>query len=104
MTLIGYVTSNVNNLSSPSCYEGPDEIIIGNGIGLHITHVGFIPFPSPSSSSFSLFDVLCIPSIWKDLIFISKFNEQNKTSIELFPDFFPCEGSEHGGESSLKPE
>lgn len=62
--------------------------MIGNGKGLHITHVGSTHLSSPSSHHFSLFDVLWVPSISKDLISISKFNKQNNTSIELFPDFF----------------
>ncbi|XP_021825724.1 uncharacterized protein LOC110766666 [Prunus avium] len=35
-----HVTSKVTNLSGVSTYDGPDEIIIGNGSGLGITHVG----------------------------------------------------------------
>ncbi|KAI5328775.1 hypothetical protein L3X38_028172 [Prunus dulcis] len=83
-----HVTSNVNTLSGASPYDGPDEIIIGNGSGLGITHVGSTTVPSSSSQSFTLSNVLCVPSMQKDIISISKFNKQNNTSIELFPDFF----------------
>ncbi|KAI5336426.1 hypothetical protein L3X38_015693 [Prunus dulcis] len=49
-----HVTSNVNTLSGASPYDGPDEIIIGNGSGLGITHVGSTTVPSSSSQSFTL--------------------------------------------------
>ncbi|CAL2247311.1 unnamed protein product [Prunus armeniaca] len=54
-----HVTSNVNTLSGASPYDGPDEIIIGNGSGLGITHVGSTTIPSSSSQSFTLSNVLC---------------------------------------------
>ncbi|CAL2238106.1 unnamed protein product [Prunus armeniaca] len=83
-----HVTSKVTNLSDVSTYAGPDEIIIGNGSGLGITHVGSSSLTTPFSKTFALSNVLCVPSIKQDIISISKFNKQNNTSIELFPDFF----------------
>ena len=47
-----HVTSNVNNMPGASPYDGPDEIIIGNGLGLGITHVGSTSLPLTSSQSF----------------------------------------------------
>lgn len=54
-----HVTSNMSNLSLHQPYEGPDDIQIGDGSGLKITHTGSVYFPS----SFNLSNVLCVPSI-----------------------------------------
>lgn len=99
-----HVTSDPSNLLSSTTYDGLDDIIIGNGKGLRITHTGSTPLPSISVTHFHLNDVLCVPSIHKDLISIAKFNKQNHTSIELFPSFFSCQGSKHGGGITSRPE
>ena len=78
-----HVTSQLSNLSLPQSYEGPDDIVIGDGSGLQITHIG-----SMYLSPFTLNDVLCVPSIHKNLIFVPKFFRSNKTSIEFFPSYF----------------
>ena len=33
-----HVTADLNNLILHAPYDGPDDIVIGDGIGLHITH------------------------------------------------------------------
>ena len=83
-----HVTSDSRNIPYSTSYDGPDKIIIGNGKGLNITHIGSTSLPSSLTSPFRLRDVLCVPSISRNLISIAKFNKQNSTSIELFPDFF----------------
>ena len=35
------VTSDLQNMSLHSEYHGSDDIMIGNGTSLHITHTGF---------------------------------------------------------------
>ena len=35
------VTSDLQNMSLHSEYDGSDDIVIGNGTSLHITHTGF---------------------------------------------------------------
>ncbi|CAN0912741.1 hypothetical protein LINGRAPRIM_LOCUS504 [Linum grandiflorum] len=35
-----HVTSDLGNLSLFSDYNGPTEIVIGDGTSLHITHIG----------------------------------------------------------------
>lgn len=81
-------SSASHHVTSSTAHDGPYVIIIGIGKGLRITHTGSTPLPSPFVTQFHLNDVLCVPSIHKDLISIAKFNKQNHTSIELFPDFF----------------
>lgn len=57
-----HMTSNINNLSIGREYEGTNEIIIGDGTGLLITHISSTSI-SFNSISFSLSDTLSVPSI-----------------------------------------
>ena len=50
------------NLSFHTPYDGPNDIMIGNGIGLPITHIGSKILFS-SSNSFKLNNVLCVLTI-----------------------------------------
>jgi hypothetical protein len=79
-----HVTADLNNLSLHSEYDGSDDIMIGDGTGLQITHTGSTKLPS-SSKSFLLSDVLCVPRMQKNLISVSKFCKANHVSIEFFP-------------------
>jgi len=82
-----HVTDDLNNLSLTSAYEGSDAIVIGDGTGLQITHAGHATLPTPSKD-FALFNVLCVPSIKKNLLSVSQFCKTNNTSIEFFPAYF----------------
>ncbi|GAB2296184.1 hypothetical protein Dimus_038408 [Dionaea muscipula] len=53
-----HVTSDLDNLSLHQPYEGPDDIVIGDGTGLPITHTGLTSLFSPTHT-FKLSDVLC---------------------------------------------
>jgi len=54
---------------------------------LQITHAGHATLPTPSKD-FALFNVLCVPSIKKNLLSVSQFCKTNNTSIEFFPAYF----------------
>ena len=82
-----HVTDELRNLSLTSPYEGSDAIVIGDGTGLNITHTGNTTLTTPSTK-FNLSNVLCVPSIKKNLLSVSKFCKTNKTSIEFFPSCF----------------
>ncbi|RVW15536.1 Retrovirus-related Pol polyprotein from transposon RE2 [Vitis vinifera] len=45
-----HVTSNLTNLSHHQPYEGPDDILLGDGSSLEITHTGSSKLPTPSKS------------------------------------------------------
>ncbi|KAM1351258.1 hypothetical protein ACFX13_005197 [Malus domestica] len=83
-----HVTSDSKNIPDSTTYDGPDQIVIGNRTGLSITHVGSTSLSSSSTTPFHLNDVMCVPSISRNIISIAKFNRQNATSIEFFPDSF----------------
>ena len=77
-----HVTSDLGNLSLHTPYDGFDDIMIGYGTSLSITHTSSKTLTSPSNS-FKLNCVLSVPSMQKNLIYVSKFCHQNNTSIEF---------------------
>lgn len=77
----------MNNLSLQEPYEGLDDIIIGDGTGLHITHTGNSTL-STSSNSFLLNNVLCVSTMQQNLVYVSQFCKTNNTSIEFDPSSF----------------
>ena len=82
-----HITADLQNLSLHNPYGGDEDIIIGDGKGLPITHTGFTTLNS-DSNTFTLDDVLCAPHIKRNLISVSQFCKHNNTSIEFFPDSF----------------
>ena len=71
-----HVTSDLQNMSLHSEHDDSDDIVIGNGTSLHITHTGFtklFSFYSNFSQPFTLSKVLCVPSMKKNLVSVSKF-------------------------------
>uniref|UniRef100_A0A2N9I9W7 Integrase catalytic domain-containing protein n=1 Tax=Fagus sylvatica TaxID=28930 RepID=A0A2N9I9W7_FAGSY len=81
------ITSELQNMSMHSEYEGPDEVVIGDGTGLNVTHVGSTHLSTPSKT-FALTDLLCVPSINRNLISVHKFTSSNNCSVEFNPFFF----------------
>ncbi|KAL5854318.1 hypothetical protein ACOSQ4_004120 [Xanthoceras sorbifolium] len=82
-----HMTSDLQNLSIHSEYGGPEDIMVGDGQTIPITHTGCTTLKT-SDKSFPLPRVLCSPHISHNLIFVSKFCTHNKTSIEFFPNYF----------------
>ena len=79
-----HVTSQFFDVSLHQPYEGLDDIVIGDGLGLKITHTSSMCL----SPSFNLLNVLCVPTIKQNLIFVSQFCCTNNTSIDFFPSHF----------------
>ena len=65
-----HVTTDIENLSLHKPYDGTDDIVMGDGIGLSITHNGSTTL-STLTQTFSLPNVLCVPSTKRNLISIS---------------------------------
>ena len=82
-----HIPSDLGNLSLHTPYGGPNDIIIGDGMGLFITHTGS-KTPSSPYNYFKLNHVLCVHSMKKNLISISKFCHQNNTFIKFSPSSF----------------
>ena len=81
------ITSDLANLSIHSEYEGQDEVVLGDGTGLQIAHIGSTTLSSPSHS-LMLKETLHVPLINKNLISVHKFTHDNNVTIEFHPFFY----------------
>ncbi|KAF3671321.1 putative U-box domain-containing protein 9-like [Capsicum annuum] len=79
-----HVTVKPHNLEE---YTGTEEISMGDGKIIPITHTGSTRIQA-SKSAFKFADTLCAPLIKKNLISVAKFCQDNLTSIEFFPYTF----------------
>ncbi|KAK4477741.1 hypothetical protein RD792_017002 [Penstemon davidsonii] len=82
-----HVTNDLQNLALHSNYDGNEDLQIGDGKNLAITHTGSTSLPS-SSSSFLLNDVLYVPSMKKNLVSVYKLCCTNNVSVEFSPFSF----------------
>lgn len=80
-----HLTNILQNLNLGREYSGNQLLYVGNGQGLHITHIGYTYLPTSCDSFPHLQDILCIPHLTKNLISISKLLEDNNLVIELLP-------------------
>ena len=72
-----HVTSNLNHLSFPKPYQGQDQITVGNGRNLPITHLGNASISLPHSI-LHLNNVLRVFSIASNLASVHKICYDNK--------------------------
>jgi hypothetical protein len=68
-------------------YPGNDQIKIGNGQGLPITHTGSVSLSTPSSS-FCLNNVLHVPTACANLLSVSQFAKDNSVFFEFYFNYF----------------
>ncbi|KAH9695792.1 Fe2OG dioxygenase domain-containing protein [Citrus sinensis] len=84
-----HLTNNVANMNIREELRGSDQLIIGNGQGLPITHIGdaFLTFKSSNTKhhhpQIALKDILLVPSITKNLLSISKLTSDNHLYVEF---------------------
>ncbi|KAF3665755.1 putative U-box domain-containing protein 9-like [Capsicum annuum] len=79
-----HLTANSQNLQRPDDYTGTDDITMGNGNKIPITHTGHVQI-NASNKKFHLSNNLCALEIKCNLISVSQFCNDNLTSIEFFP-------------------
>ncbi|XP_010264130.1 PREDICTED: uncharacterized protein LOC104602215 [Nelumbo nucifera] len=82
-----HITSNLDNLQIQSDYCGFDQVKIGNGTGLEIKNIGS-SIISHNDHKFYLEDIYHVPSITKNLFFVSKFTKDNNVVFEFHPSHF----------------
>jgi hypothetical protein len=85
------ITGDLSNLSVHSEYDGTDEIILGDGSGLAVSHIGSLNLQS-THQNFILRDTLYVPNLRKNLIFVHHFTKQNNVFVELHPFYFFVKG------------
>ena len=89
-----HLTNNMANMHIREQFSGSDQLIIGNGQGLNITHIGdaFLNFKSSNDkhkhTSIALKDILLVPSITKNLLSISKLIADNNLSVEFLRNIY----------------
>lgn len=82
-----HITSDLANLSMHSPYTGGEEVQVGNGAGLAITHTGLSAISTPQRTLY-LNNVLRVPKISKNIVSVNKLCTDNSVSVELFPNVF----------------
>jgi len=82
-----HLTSDLNNLALHQLYTGGEEVMIADGTGMQISHTGSALLPTPSRT-LALRDVLCVPNVHKNLIYVYRMCNTNKVSVEFFPAHF----------------
>lgn len=84
-----HLTNNMENMHLIKEYKGTDILIISNGKGLPISHVGHIFLTlsasnhTPTLTYISLKDMLLVPAITKSLLSISKLTYDYPLSVEF---------------------
>uniref|UniRef100_A0A6N2KGW5 Retrovirus-related Pol polyprotein from transposon TNT 1-94-like beta-barrel domain-containing protein n=1 Tax=Salix viminalis TaxID=40686 RepID=A0A6N2KGW5_SALVM len=76
------MTGDLANLTIHSEYDGTDEVVIGDGTGLTVSHVGSLTLDSPLRT-FVLNNTLCVPNISKNLISVHNFTSQNNVLLNF---------------------
>ncbi|KAJ9552513.1 hypothetical protein OSB04_016558 [Centaurea solstitialis] len=79
-----HVTADLGNLSIQSEYTGTDNLVVGSGEPLPITHIGQSVLTSKHvSKPLSLNNILVVPKISKNLVSVSQLCKDNNVSIEF---------------------
>ena len=74
MTASHNITGDLSNLSIHSEYDGTNEVILDDGLGLAVSHIGFLALHSPHQT-FTLRDTLCVPNLCRNLISVYHFTK-----------------------------
>lgn len=82
-----HVMADLSGMDFSEAYHGPDALHVGNGKGLPILHVGSSDIHTPHKT-FRLSDILHVPSISKNLLYVQKFCTDNDVFFEFHSRFF----------------
>jgi hypothetical protein len=83
-----HITNDLTKLNLTSEeYSGSDQIRVGNGLGLSISHMGSATI-SNSRRQFILKQLFLVPNIFKNLISISQFATDNDVFFEFHSSYF----------------
>ena len=82
-----HITNDLEQLHLTTPYHGKDQLYVGDGTALPITHTGKTQLTS-QLHTLHLHNVLHIPTISQKLISISQLCRSNPISVEFFSDYF----------------
>jgi len=77
-----HITNDMTNLSIKSDYDDVDNLQVANSNHLPISHIGSATIPT-SSINLRLSNILCVPFVTQNLIYVSKLCQTNKVNIEF---------------------
>lgn len=83
-----HLTSDLDNLAIHSEYTSTAEVTIGNGKTLPISNLGHYSMLTNSNTSLALSNILHVPSIFHNLLFVHALSTSNPVSIEFFSNRF----------------
>ncbi|KAL4354296.1 hypothetical protein GQ457_06G022450 [Hibiscus cannabinus] len=79
-----HITNDSSNLHSGTVYRGNDSLLMGNGSGVAISHVGQ-GFLFTNSRPLVLQNMLHVPAIRKNLLSVSQLARENNVYFEFHP-------------------
>jgi len=82
-----HMTSDLSNLSLHAPYNGSDDVMLGDGSGLQISHTGSFSIPT-YTRPFFIDKVLCVPSLAKNLISVFQLCSTNGVSVTFTPTYY----------------
>ena len=82
-----HIVQDLEHLTLADSYPGSDKVLVGDGTGLEITHIGHTTL-NTKHKSLNLNQVLCVPNMKSNLLSVSKLCKTNNCSVEFFPSCF----------------
>ena len=82
-----HVTTDLNNLSFHAWYNRTEELVISNGSGLQINHTGCLLLYT-THKSIILKNELCVPTLAKNIISISRLCLDNNLLMKFYSSVF----------------
>lgn len=77
-----HVTKDANDIHQPTVCSGTNIIYAANGDLMRITHTGKSSF-KVDSNQFMMNDILTVPSLSKNLLFVKRFCQDNHVYVEF---------------------
>ena len=82
-----HMTSDIANLSLHTPYNGGDDVILGDGSGLNISHTSSLSLPS-LKHPFFIDNVLFVPALDKNLLSVFQLCKTNGVAVTFTPTYF----------------
>ena len=82
-----HLTHDMERLHVHEPYHGRDQVQVANGAGLSVLHIGHSRLAGPMHS-LDLRNILHVPNISKNLLFVHRIVSDNDVFIEFHRDFF----------------
>lgn len=90
-----HVTADFNQFTHATEYVGDDQIVVGSGQSLPITHSGCGILKTPSSS-IRLLELLRVPNISSNLLSVNRLCTDNNCLFIFYSDFFIIQDKSSG--------